>query len=79
MFIDTCEHFYGDLSCLSYLIPAAEIAETVNSRLSETGGDYIGVHIRRGDNTMSKANSPTALFIQRLMKEQKQNADIKFI
>jgi hypothetical protein len=78
VFIDTCQHFYGDLSCLSYLIPADGIADTAKIRLSETGGAYIGVHIRRGDNTMSKANSPTALFIQTLKNEQKRNADIKF-
>lgn len=38
----------------------------------------MGVHIRRTDNALSIAQSPTRLFIERMKKEIEQNGDTTF-
>lgn len=38
----------------------------------------MGVHIRRTDNALSIAQSPTRLFIERMKKEIEQNSDTTF-
>lgn len=43
-----------------------------------TGRDMIGIHIRRGDNQRSIAESPTALFIDAVERELARNPSARF-
>lgn len=69
VFIDTCEQFYGDESHLAYLIPQESIAERIAHRLTLLGSQFIGVHIRRGDNEIATKTSTIQAFIECLTKE----------
>ena len=79
VYIDTCEHFYGDHSFLSLLTPTPRVLQEVNRRMKEINtSNYCGVHIRRGDNEMSKMNSPTIEFIEKLKKLEKNDDSLYF-
>lgn len=79
VFINTCEHFYGDHSFLAYMLPTPEVLLEVERRLSKMSKTrFYGVHIRRGDNEMSKEKSPTIDFVERLKKIQLERADVHF-
>lgn len=79
VYIDTCEHFYGDLSFLAHLVPQADILHEVERRFIRMNTkQYVGVHIRRGDHLKAKQNSPTALFMKLLNEELKKDAECQF-
>ena len=79
VYIDTCEHFYGDHSFLSLLLPTPHVLQEVYRRMEEMNTDnYYGVHIRRGDNEMSKLQSPTMEFIEKLTKLEKNHTNLYF-
>ena len=58
--------------------PLASILQEIDTRCSLFGTNTVGVHIRRTDNTLSIAQSPTRLFIERMKKEIEQNGDTTF-
>lgn len=79
VYINTCEHFYGDQSFLGYLLPKPAVVEEVNRRLDLLAGHkYCGVHIRRGDNELAKQQSPTIDFVEMLKKIEKEHQDMHF-
>ncbi len=58
--------------------PLASILQEIDTRCSLFGTNTVGVHIRRTDNALSIAQSPTRLFIERMKKEIEQNGDTTF-
>ncbi|MBX2817449.1 MAG: hypothetical protein KTR24_15680 [Saprospiraceae bacterium] len=54
VFIKTCAAFYGDDSHLSLMLPIDCIQEVIDRRRRHLNGPYLGLHIRRGDNLMSR-------------------------
>ena len=79
VFIETCHHFYGDESFLAYLLPCKSISNMVKKRKSELGlTSYIGIHIRRTDNKISKEQSTTQGFIQYIEYCENQSIDNQY-
>ena len=78
VYIDTCESFYGDESFLAFLLPKKSITKLVQNRFDTIGTNYVGVHIRRGDNEKSKEISTSAHFLSRLEELQHENFGTKF-
>jgi hypothetical protein len=74
VFINTCEHFYGDLSFVSFLLPKEHILNVCSNRLENMSSKFISAHIRRGDNLASTIHSPTQLFIDNLAIELENNS-----
>ncbi|PCJ66548.1 MAG: hypothetical protein COA58_07145 [Bacteroidetes bacterium] len=67
VFIDTCEAFYGDQSFLAFLIPEKLVNQEIERRLTIIEhSNYMGVHIRRGDNATSINISTTSAFISKM-------------
>ena len=75
IYVNTCEHFYGDLSFVSFLLPKQHILDICSNRIEKMGPVFIGAYIRRGDNLVSIAQSPIELFIKNLEIELKGISD----
>lgn len=61
VFIETCDAFMNELD-YSWIHPSAEVFRRVNETRRCLEGEYIGVHIRRTDNLLSRIYSPLYLF-----------------
>ena len=55
--------------------PLASILQEIDTRCSLFGTNTVGVHIRRTDNALSIAQSPTRLFIESIKKEKEQKSE----
>lgn len=81
VYIAAFVYFYPapkDWDCFSIFKPLPDLAQEIESRRAGFGTNTIGVHIRRTDNAISIAQSPTHLFINRMEKELEQNNDTTF-
>ncbi len=58
--------------------PQHNLIREINNRLARLGEHTIGIHIRRTDNAVAIAQSPTQLFIDRMEDELKKNCDTTF-
>lgn len=58
--------------------PQPNLIREIDARRSGFGPNTIGIHIRRTDNVISIAQSPTHLFIERMEDELKKNCDTTF-
>lgn len=61
IFIETCDAFMSGLD-YSWIHPSAEVSQRMNETRRCLEGEYIGVHIRRTDNRISRIYSPLYLF-----------------
>lgn len=77
IYISTFRRFYYPSSLPSYywLRPKQIIQDKINSYKKL---NMIGVHIRRTDNTLSVAHSPTSKFIESMNKEIASDGSVKF-
>jgi hypothetical protein len=78
VYIDTCQHFYGDESFLAYLKPVALLTAEIERRVAIISSNYVGVHIRRGDNQNAINVSKREIFIAMMKEQITQEADTKF-
>lgn len=78
IYIDTCEQFYGDESHLAYLIPQESIQLRINQRIEKLGKDFIGIHIRRGDNQIATQTSTLEAFND-CIEEELKRGQTKFL
>lgn len=62
----------------SFVKPSKNIEEKGAYLFRELTGQCVGVHVRRTDHTEAIANSPLALFAERMKKELETAADISF-
>ena len=62
----------------SFVNPSKKIGEKGAYLFRELTGQCVGVHVRRTDHTEAIANSPLALFAERMKKELETAADISF-
>lgn len=62
----------------SFVRPSKNIEEKGAYLFRELTGQCVGVHVRRTDHTEAIANSPLALFAERMKKELKTAADTSF-
>ena len=62
VFIYSCQRFYGEDSSLRQIKALPWISSLAAKRVNEIGGEYTGLHIRRGDNAKAIAKSPLDLF-----------------
>lgn len=62
------------------LRPVESIRQRVEERIRNFSLDKhtIGIHIRRGDHTRSRLNSPLSLFIKKIEEEIRKNPDARF-
>ena len=58
--------------------PHPLLKQEIETRRARFGDHTIGVHIRRTDNAISIAQSPTRLFVDRMQQEIDRNADTTF-
>ena len=81
VYIASFVQFYSpDTEWKPYAIfkPQPSLAGEIDARRSRFGSNTIGIHIRRTDNAISIAQSPTHLFIDRMEKELRRNCDTTF-
>ena len=62
----------------SFVKPSKNIEEKGAYLFRELTGQCVGVHVRRTDHTEAIANSPLALFAERMKKELETDADTSF-
>lgn len=62
----------------SFVKPSKNIEEKGAYLFRELTGQCVGVHVRRTDHTEAIANSPLALFAERMKKELETAADTSF-
>lgn len=62
----------------SFVKPSKNIEEKGAYLFQELTGQCVGVHVRRTDHTEAIANSPLALFAERMKKELETAADTSF-
>ena len=62
----------------SFVKPSKNIEEKGSYLFRELTGQCVGVHVRRTDHTEAIANSPLALFAERMKKELETAADTSF-
>lgn len=62
----------------SFVKPSKNIEENGACLFRELNGHCVGVHVRRTDHTEAIANSPLALFAERMQKELEADADTSF-
>ena len=67
-----------DASCYTFLKPSATIQAKGASLLKQLDEHTVGVHVRRTDHTEAIANSPLALFAERMKAELEVDAGTKF-
>lgn len=67
-----------DASCYSFLKPSAEIERKGEKLLGQMDAHTVGVHVRRTDHTEAIANSPLALFAERMKAELEADSEAKF-
>lgn len=61
------------------LIPRRDLVEQAKKRITgKSASRLIGVHIRRTDNSISIAQSPTTLFIDKIRQELDSDSDVSF-
>jgi len=60
-----------------HLIPNSSIQSVMNSA-PFIDNEFVGIHIRRGDNAMATSNSPIALFMQAMRSELELRPSCKF-
>lgn len=58
--------------------PQPLLMQEIEARRARFSAHTIGVHIRRTDNAISIAQSPTRLFVDRMQQEIERNADTTF-
>lgn len=73
LYIETCQHFYGDPSFISYLRPNDELKEQLSIRKQKLPTSYLGIHLRRGDNQLAVKESPLVVFTDWLDKQFRLN------
>jgi len=78
IYFKTCETFYGRLSSVVYFKPITAIQLKIEEITSKLTSPVVGLHIRRTDNSQSKLNSPTELFIQKIDKQLKEEPNTSF-
>lgn len=81
VYIASFVQFYSpDTECKPFSIfkPQPSLVREIDARRSRFGSNTIGIHIRRTDNAVSIAQSPTHLFIDRMEKELRKNCDTTF-
>lgn len=62
----------------SWLKPVGSIQSEISRELVNLGDEYIGIHIRRTDNSWAIEKSPISLFIKRISEEISVNPCVKF-
>jgi hypothetical protein len=77
VYIETCERFGYSQLMHQYFQPTMEIKKSVN-KILKNNNNFIGLHIRRSDNSEAILNSPIYLFEKEVEKEIKNNNNIKF-
>ena len=78
VWVRSCSSFYRDKSNTALekvFVPKKEIMERARALSDEA---MIGLHIRRGDNLVSKTNSPLSLFIAEIESELKADSRTRF-
>lgn len=64
--------------CLRRLKPRIELQQRIDQICNQFADHTIGVHIRRTDNTKSKAESPLSAFIKAMKREVAADGDVRF-
>lgn len=67
-----------DASCYTFLKPSAEIEKKGAKLLGQLNEHTVGVHVRRTDHTEAIANSPLALFAERMKTELAEDPKVQF-
>ncbi|MCQ2974925.1 MAG: hypothetical protein MJ211_08950 [Bacteroidales bacterium] len=76
VFLETCAILFN-ISDYSIFKPTENILKQVN-KYPLIGTEYIGIHIRRGDNIKSQQNSRINLFIEKINEILKSNNNAQF-
>lgn len=67
-----------DASCYTFLKPSAGIEKKGAQLLGQLDAHTVGVHVRRTDHTEAIANSPLALFAERMKAELAADSETNF-
>lgn len=78
IYIDTCERFYGDPTFIAFIQPISSVSHEIMERTIQMDGQYIGVHVRRGDNIKSTEISSLDAFCTQMDHALEADAEAKF-
>lgn len=62
----------------SLFVPKREFADEASARIEASGGNVVGLHVRRSDNAISIKHSPLGLFIDAVEREMADNPGVMF-
>ena len=78
VYISSYSIFYPYISVLNEIKPVPQIQEIINSYTQQFNEFTVGIHIRRTDNEMSIAHSPTDEFVRLMEVEMQQDPNVRF-
>ncbi len=78
MYFITCEGFTSNYDALNLLIPKLDIRSRIEEQSQNFNNKTHGIHIRRTDHEVAVRNSPTSLFTDRIIADQKREPDTNF-
>lgn len=77
IFIETCDAFMGGLD-YSWIRPSLKVLQKVQETRESLSSSYVGLHIRRTDNRLSRIYSPLYLFDSVIGRELHDQQDVRF-
>ncbi len=79
VYVSTCFDFFGGGIAMGDMFrPAPQVAEEAGRLAALFGARAVGVHIREGDNAVSRRRSPARLFAERLRAELSRDPQARF-
>jgi hypothetical protein len=76
VFIKTYSRFHESPPLYRDFVPVASLRRIIDRH--ELDERFVGVHIRRGDNDVSTAESPFDLFVEKMNREVELDAEVAF-
>jgi len=78
LYFSTCEEFGNNKEKYKLFIPKPDILDLIKNTSKKFNTKTIGVHIRRTDHSVAIKNSPTELFIKRMLRDIEIDPEINF-
>lgn len=78
LYVKSYSRFYDNADPYNNFVPIQDIEELIRERVASFDQNVVGVHIRRTDHVRAIAQSPDALFIERMRHEIQVNPLTRF-